>query len=65
MDFFLNLDKVNTWEIIKSARAATQFSTIYRQQHTLPYQFNEKYIKMIQNNKKNPWVASHLQIIHF
>ena len=32
MAFFLNLDTVNTWEIMKSARAVTQFSTIYRQQ---------------------------------
>ena len=51
MGFVLNLDTVNIWEIMKSARAATQFSTIYRQQ-TLPYQFNEKeIIKLKQNNK--------------
>ena len=45
MAFVVNLDTVNIWEIMKSARAVTQFSTIsYKlgKKHALPYQFNEK-----------------------
>ena len=45
MGFFHNLDTVNIWEIMKSAWAVTQFSTIsYKlgKKHALPYQFNEK-----------------------
>ena len=39
---------------MKSAQAAAQFSTTFNisNKHTLPYQFNEKEIKVKQNNKK-------------
>ena len=65
MGFFHNLDTVNPWEIIKSAWAVTQFNTIYRQQTSLPYQFNEKEIKLSKIKTKNPWAAPHLKIINF